>query len=271
MATDDRPRLTFPVLRLIDAGALVSTVDALRSKRLSQASGSATIGAVASGRIGVVGTLRILLHVWRERYPKSDGSDFADLIEAVAEGSRLQRESIPTTEVVWTGPTVEGSYLRATRQVVQDIIQGANHELLVVGYWIAGYGDKEDIIKDVIEQISDAVRRGVNVVIVLDSREKIYSKNNREVLLELWPVATDVPELFTWDVRENEKHLKLHAKVLVADRQDALVTSANLTMHALDRNMEMGVRVLGAPAGAIADHFDRLVENSILLSYGENE
>ncbi len=43
--------------------------------------------------------------------------------------------------------------------MVQDIIQGARRELLVVGYWIAGKGDHEGIINDAIEQIADAVQR----------------------------------------------------------------------------------------------------------------
>jgi len=36
---------------------------------------------------------------------------------------------------------------------------------------------------------------------------------------------------------------KLHAKVIVADRRDALVTSANLTQAGLLANLEMGVVV----------------------------
>ena len=75
------------------------------------------------------------------------------------------------------------------------------------------------------------------------------------------------PELLTWEVPEAEKHLKLHAKVLVADRRDALVTSANLTMHALDRNMEMGVRVTGAAGRRIADHFELLRQRGVVGEY----
>jgi phosphatidylserine/phosphatidylglycerophosphate/cardiolipin synthase-like enzyme len=61
--------------------------------------------------------------------------------------------------------------------------------------------------------------------------------------------------------------LKLHAKVLVADRGDALVTSANLTSYAMDRNMEMGARIIGQPAADIARHFDLLEAYGVLEPY----
>ena len=48
------------------------------------------------------------------------------------------------------------------------------------------------------------------------------------------------------------------------------MTSANLTMHAMDLNMEMGVRVLGAPAASIADHFDLLIAKGTLQPYNGN-
>jgi phosphatidylserine/phosphatidylglycerophosphate/cardiolipin synthase-like enzyme len=59
--------------------------------------------------------------------------------------------------------------------------------------------------------------------------------------------------------------------VLVADRNDALVTSANLTSYAMDRNMEMGVRVVGRPAATIAKHFDLLTACGILDSYSPRQ
>lgn len=263
------PELAPTILRLLDAGAFPSTVEAVRSGRLGQRSGPATIGAVASGRPGVTTTLQGLQRLWGARYSATDGVGFADILEAVAEGAMVERTSHPTTEVVWTGPRVEGSYLRATRQVLQDIINGAHEELLVVGYWIAGHGDQEGIIRDVISLIANAVARGVAVTMVLDSGERTYGNNNRDVLAELWPTQESLPTLLTWDVPGSEKHLKLHAKVLVADRHDSLVTSANLTMHALDRNMELGVRVVGPMVSRIAHHFELLQSNGTLVPYDD--
>ena len=58
--------------------------------------------------------------------------------------------------------------------------------------------------------------------------------------------------------------MKLHAKVIAADREDDLVTSANLTMHAMGLSMEMGVLLRETPAAAIARHLDHLIDERIL-------
>ena len=68
-----------------------------------------------------------------------------------------------------------------------------------------------------------------------------------------------------WPDVSNQNHLKMHAKLIVGDQKDALVTSANLTMHALDKNIEMGVRLKGKPAQKIARHLESLIEEGILV------
>ena len=69
---------------------------------------------------------------------------------------------------------------------------------------------------------------------------KPWKKSKKKPMTEVWPMGVPLPRVLTWRLPSNDRHLKLHAKVLVADGHDALVTSANLTSYALDRNMEMG-------------------------------
>ena len=266
---DTTEKLARLVLDLANVGGLDTTVNALKDGSLTRNAGAATRGRIASGRRGVETLLKKLDALWTEHPDTLDASEFALMLEAIAAGVRVERQQTPTTEVVWTGPDVQGTYLRATRQVVQDIIQNAESKLLVVGYWIAGRGDSDGIIQDVIAQMADAVKRGVTVTMVLERKEqsKESKKTNRDILIDLWPKAVPLPTLLTWVVPANEKHMKLHAKVLVADEHDALVTSANLTMHALDKNMEMGVRIKGSPAANITKHFDLLRQDEVLVTF----
>jgi len=53
---------------------------------------------------------------------------------------------------------------------------------------------------------------------------------------------------------------KLHAKMVIVNRHDVLITSANLTGHGLGRNLEIGRRAYGKPAEDAADHFDELIK-----------
>jgi len=257
------------VRRLINAGACVEVIGAVESGALAVQSGSATIAKLAAGRSAVQSALTNLIATWKNEFSVLSNMAFALQLAALKDAVLLTESDATQTEVVWTGPKVEGSYLRATRQVVQDIIVAAQSELLVVGYWLAGKEDYEGIISDIIGLMADAVRRGVKVTMVLDEGEKGYGKNNRDTLIALWSKGAALPRLLTWKIPPDDKHLKLHAKVLVADRHDALVTSANLTMYALDRNMEMGVRAQGQPSERIAQHFELLRHKEILVPYEE--
>lgn len=59
----------------------------------------------------------------------------------------------------------------------------------------------------------------------------------------------------------------LHAKLLVADREDALITSANLTYHGFERNLEMGIRVTGRAAAEIHDQIHQLISTKELVAW----
>ena len=80
------------------------------------------------------------------------------------------RDQLPATQVVWTGPKVEGSYLRSTREVVRELLRDARQDILVIGYWIAARDEGEGIIEEVITSLGIAVRRGVEVTVIVDER-----------------------------------------------------------------------------------------------------
>jgi phosphatidylserine/phosphatidylglycerophosphate/cardiolipin synthase-like enzyme len=151
---------------------------------------------------------------------------------------------------------------------VRELLRRARVEVLVVGYWIAARDDGEGIIEEVITSLAEAVMRGTGVRVIVDERVRPDGRDNRSILVSAWPHSIALPRILTWHLPRGNQHLKLHAKVLVADRRDALVTSANLTSYAMDLNMEMGVRIVGHPAGDIAKHFDLLEAAGILEPYG---
>lgn len=260
-------KLAESVRQLIDAGLLDDVIKAIQEGNLNPNSGSASVSKITAGRTASHLPLKTLLATWAGQLSLQNDDNFVLQLTAIRETILLSDLDTPKTEVVWSGPKVEGSYLRATRQVVQDIIASAKAELLIVGYWLAGKEDSEGIINDIISQIANAVARDVMVNMVLDEGEKGYGKNNRETLVSLWPQEVPLPDLFTWRIPDDDHHLKLHAKVLVADQCDALVTSANLTMYALDRNMEMGVRIQGSECTKITQHFDLLKQDGTLTKY----
>lgn len=252
---------------IADASGLESVCCALEAGWLSRGSTAATRAAVAEGNATVESHLRSLQEAWNAAGPDLSGPALALVLRTSVASVAAFRRQAPATQVVWTGPKVEGSFLRATREVVRELLRGAQSELLVVGYWIAAREDGEGIIEEVIASLAAAVTRGVVVSVVVDERVRPDGRDNHRILVSAWPVAVALPKILTWRLPPSDQHLKLHAKVLVADRRDALVTSANLTSYAMDRNMEMGVRLVGHPAIDIARHFDLLEAHGVLEPY----
>ncbi|WP_418888875.1 phospholipase D-like domain-containing protein [Paenibacillus apiarius] len=52
--------------------------------------------------------------------------------------------------------------------------------------------------------------------------------------------------------------------MLLVDRKEFLVTSANLTQHGLSSNIEVGVRIKGSIANQMENHFISLERAGIL-------
>jgi cardiolipin synthase A/B len=260
-------RLADIALALADASGLDDACSALEQGRLAIGSTAPVRAAVAGGNAASEAQLHALQLAWSEVGSGVSAPALAALLRTSVSAARRVRHSLPTTQVAWTGPKVDGSFLRATREVVRELLRGARGELLVVGYWIAARDDGEGIIQEVIDSLAEAVRRRVSLTLIVDERNRDDGRNNRQILLDAWPQGCVTPRILTWRLPLGDRHLKLHAKVLVADERDALVTSANLTSYAMDRNMEMGVRVTGAPATTIAQHFKLLERQGIVVAF----
>jgi cardiolipin synthase A/B len=255
------------VRQLINAGAFAEVIHAVESNTLTAQSGSASIAKLAAGRSAVQGALTSLIATWSVEFSTLSNNTFTRYLEAMYDAVLLTEAEAIRTEVVWTGPKTAGSYLRTTRQVVQDIIARSQSDLLVVGYWLAGKEDYEGIISNVIGHIAEAVNRGVKVTLVLDAGEKSYGKNNLDTLTSLWPLGISMPKILTWKIADDKKYLKLHAKVLVGDNIDSLITSANLTMQAFEKNIEMGIRTYGRVSEQVSKQFLLLEQSGILVPY----
>lgn len=170
---------------------------------------------------------------------------------------RSMEERGPRCELVWTGDTPAGAGVRSTFPVVKEMLGWATRSILVVTYsmWI-GTGDAGTVI----DLLADRSSAGVDVTFVLDRR---YQDGwNVSQIKQRWPLGRRRPSLFTWQDQDDEI-AKLHAKVLIVDRRDLLITSANLTGHGMRHNLEFGLRVLGRPARDASEHLEGLIRSGI--------
>lgn len=168
-----------------------------------------------------------------------DGSYLAGLLDGLCAATT----AAPDVRPVWTGPSSRVGGSRLTLAVVADLIAEARSEILLVSY--ATYPPP-----GVAAALAAAVDRGVAVTLLLERAE---DKPGWDGLLAPFPDLR--ARQLCWPLAERPPGASLHAKVLVVDRVVALVGSANLTAHALERNLECGLLVRGGPVpGQLADH-----------------
>lgn len=178
------------------------------------------------------------------------------LVGAAYARQQAQRES--NVELVWTGPTTPFVAIRRTEQVLLDLIRHAQSDLFLVSF--VAYD-----VSTVVDALNAATARSVDVRILLET------STTHGGSLSVDPVATMrrcVPSavLYIWTDRPAPfSEGRVHAKVAVADGKTAFLTSANLTGHALEKNMEAGVVISGGPIPiGMRAHLHALVETKVI-------
>lgn len=193
-----------------------------------------------------------LARLWQRR-PRLDGEALALALLTAATAADREDERRP--RVVASGPFGDGQGrvsgpARMTAAVFEEVLGAARQRLLVVGYaHHASSGARA--------RLAEAAERGVLVDMVfeettgaLESFSTLAEEAEGRVRLWRWPEHA----------RGEDGRASLHAKVVAADRELALVGSANLTGRALRHNIETGV-LLRDPAQvrAVVGHFDALM------------
>jgi cardiolipin synthase len=187
--------------------------------------------------------------------------------EAVALGLRSAVAAVEATradqviDIVWTGPQTSEVPVRLTRAVLVDVIRAAAGRLVVVSF--AAYK-----VAVVLDELAGAVRRGVDVHLVLETDEA----GGGTLTVDAAAAFTSLKTVVTFWVWPADKRpllaagrAALHAKAAIADDHTALVTSANLTGHAINENMELGLLVRGGPVPRrLAAHFGQLMTDRVL-------
>lgn len=184
-------------------------------------------------------------------------AEAAAYLRGLAAG-HTQRSAAVRIESVWSGPSTHHVPVRATAQVLVDLVGGATSELVLMTYAATRYPPLR-------EALAAAAGRGVTVTVVVETRAGAAG-----ALQGPPPAAafTGLPGVQLWHwprEKRTREPSRMHAKIAVADRRVLLVSSANLTQSGVDRNIEAGLLVRGgtAPQRA-AEHIAELQAQGVL-------
>lgn len=243
---------------VVDLVALVSPVkvrtvaSALRG--LTSPDGAPGTNALAGTPAARTAVSRVLTE-WAQ--VKASGDEVAGMLVGASE-ARLRVEKELSVELVWTGPTTRFVPTRRTEQVLLDLISSAQTDLFLVSF--VAYD-----VPSVVTGMNEAADRGVRLRVLLEA------STCHGGTLSVDPAATmraSVPaaELYTWKEKpEPFVEGKVHAKFAVVDGARAFITSANLTGHALEKNMEAGVLIHGGfVPNTLRKHLQALIDVNVI-------
>jgi phosphatidylserine/phosphatidylglycerophosphate/cardiolipin synthase-like enzyme len=141
--------------------------------------------------------------------------------------------------------------LRGVLPVMQELVGAARRELHLLAYVVTRSA------LPLIEQIDTALSRGIRATIVVN----VIPGQAIELLDELSELGARYPHAAVRFFQADDGS-QLHAKVLVCDRERAVLGSANYTWGGLVTNHEVGVLLDGRPAWELARLTDRLALES---------
>lgn len=144
-------------------------------------------------------------------------------------------------ELLWSGPSPADQIpARRIDQALYDLIANAKQEILLVTFAAAR-------IERLAIELLKAHARGVPIRMILEFEQSSEGQLSYDSIKAFPPALVKASDIYFWPVEKRERNQasrpgKLHAKLAIVD-DTALVSSANLTDDAFNRNLELGVLV----------------------------
>lgn len=144
-----------------------------------------------------------------------------------------------SVELLWSGPSPANEIpVRRIDQSLYDLIVTAKNEILLVTFAAAK-------IQRLASSLIAAVERGVSVRLLLEFEQESEGQLSFDALKAFPADLIRQVEVYCWPLEKRERNQagrpgKLHAKLALIDDQ-VIVSSANLTDDAFNRNLELGV------------------------------
>lgn len=200
----------------------------------------------------------------------------ASVADAIAGARSTERAFDRLFDLVLSGPDAPGIATRDTAAVMHALLAEAKQEVLLVGYAIH---NATQLFEPLGLRLAN--EPGLRVWCCLDIKRKlndtslpseIVRRFAHDFATRHWPWSPK-PEVY-YDPRSLDTggpyRSSLHAKCVVVDRHAALITSANFTEAAQQRNIECGVIIRSKnEAERIVRYFESLCEQGELQECGE--
>lgn len=184
----------------------------------------------------------------QKAYPSLSRNEAEEIHKLISQSFISKEDSY---SLVVTAPPSFALKTKTTKVVVKEMIENAKSSITMTGYSLSDYFD------DLIDCIIRKSQQGVYVKIYVNNidDQKNFDKFKR--------YSGRFLKLYNF-VNENDKMAALHAKVICIDKEVTLITSANLSYHGQEGNIELGTQIVSkSTALQVEDIFTKLLYKKI--------
>jgi len=184
----------------------------------------------------------------RKRYPSlslKEAKEIHSLVMASLEPAG------DVSSLVVTAPPSFAIKTKSTKVVVTEMLENAQSSILITGYSLSDY------FEDLIDCIIKKSQAGVFVKFYVNHIE------NQTTFEKLCRYKGKFLKIYNYPQRD-DKMSALHAKVISIDRSETLITSANLSYHGQEGNIELGTHIISESiAKQVEDVFTKLLFSKV--------
>lgn len=184
------------------------------------------------------------------RYPSLSWTQAEEIYKMVS--TAYTANSSIDASLVATMPPSFSVKAKSTKNTVESLIRGAERCILITGYSLSGY------FADLLDVLIEKSQKGVYIKFFINnfqaqkSIEKLFRYKGR--FLHLYNF-----------VNGSDSISALHAKVISVDQEKTLITSANLSYHGQEGNIELGTLVQSMEfAKQVDDIFTHLIFTKVV-------
>lgn len=138
-------------------------------------------------------------------------------------------KKIEHADLVLTAPDSFRVKTLKTRDTMRKLIENTEKSITITGYSISDY------FAEMLDVLIKKSQQGVYVRLYVNDIVK-----QKDALDRLMAYRSRFLQVYEYQKQEEDKMAALHAKLIVSDVKKSLVSSANLSYHGIQGNIEMG-------------------------------
>lgn len=186
----------------------------------------------------------------QKRFPSLSEKEARDIYSMVSTAAETGDES---AELVVTAPPSFALKTKPTKVTVDAMLVNAKKSILITGYSLSDY------FCDLINCIIQKSQEGVLIKFFVNDIE------NQQTFDRLYRYRSKFLRIYNYP-KQKDKMSALHAKVISVDQQKTLITSANLSYHGQEGNIELGTLIESErTAKQVEDLFTKLLFKKIFV------